>query len=320
MAIVAAALFMAMASVMAFGPIYNSTNSSAIMYLNGTNSTLYIGPIYSNYSATNTVVPLHLGSTNSTNATNPLTLGHTATFILFNSTTVAVNSVTGGTLHIRSPAGFNMSLTIQPGTYANVSGMLYANYNVTLATFNTHNLVAPNGVATLTPKSAFLFRINGQIIQQPAFVNQTGAPSPVTFTVNHGANWTSYSYKNVTVNGTGYIGGSYGKQNAWVYNLTSGTMSDRSLDKAQMHVYELSSVSLATANNTVSTPVPVVTTVAPVTTVATTVVTTAAVVTNQSATTAAAASGDNTLLYVVAVIVVIIILALAWMMMKKSKK
>jgi hypothetical protein len=235
----------------------------------------------------------------------------TPSFILFNSTTAAINASVGGTLHIKSPKGYNMTMVILPGTYANVSNTLLGTYNVTLSTFSTYNVATPPNHTAYTPKSAFLFQINHQILQHVVFVNKTGSPHPITFTVNHGTNWTSFSYLDEQANGTGYTQGYYGGQNHWVYNSISGVMSDTTIQKAQMHVYMLSPVSLANATNIVPT-----TSVATTTALTTVASTTVATTTVQPAVTPHTYS--NTLVYA-AIIVVIIIVVLAALMMRKKK-
>jgi hypothetical protein len=250
-----------------------------------------------------------------TNTTNSI---GTPTFLLFNSTTKVVNSITGGTLHIQSPKGFNMSLTISPGTYANVSNTIYSSYNVTLSTFRTMNIPAPSNATNDIAKSAFLFQINGKIIQSVAFVNSTGAPKPVTFSVNHGANWTSWSYLNETVNGTGYVGGSYGKQNKWTYNTTSGIMSDVSLQKAQMHVYELMPGAAANYITVTTTSVASTTSVKP-TTVPTTTVAAATTVATTTIKPASTILSGSSMIVIIVIIVIIIIVIIAAAMMRKKK-
>jgi hypothetical protein len=245
-------------------------------------------------------------------ATSMLTMAATnstgvPTFILYNSTTKAVNSTSGATLFIKSPHGFNMTLAISPGTYANISNTIYPSYNVTLSTFRTFNVPTPANATNDIVKSAFLFQINGKIIQAVAFVNKTGAPKSVTFTVNHGTNWTSWSYVNMSVNGTGYVYGAYSKQNKWIYNTTSGTMSDVTFEKAQMHVYELMP---GPASNYVPTTTTIATTVA-TTTAATTSVVPTTVSTAPTTTVAATNSGSNDVLYAIVVIVVIVIIVIA---------
>jgi|GEM_PF-6530038 hypothetical protein len=297
-------LLATMGLVMAIGPIYNS--SSATGYLHSTYP----------QASSNSVVPN--------------TIGKTPTFIFFNTTTKLVNESVGAMLSIRSPAGYNMTMTILPGTYANVSGKIYSSYNVTLSTFRAFNLASPPST-TDTPKSAFLFKINGNIIQSPAFVNQTGAPHPITFTVNHETNWTSYSYINEQANGTGYTGGSYSGQNKWVYNTTAGTMSDVSLQKAQMHVYELipapsqtttnvttTKVTTTTAKNTTTTTTPPVTSTNTTTTTTTTTTTPATNTSTTSQTSQNSSSSSSYMIWVVALIVIIVIIAIIYMFMRKK--
>ncbi len=291
--------------VMAFGPLYNTTNSTNPSTLSGYNATSY------NLTNSSTQTPLIGPIYNSSiNSTSPSTLGTLANFVLFNTSTLQVTSTIGGTLHSRSPNGYNMTLVVMPGTYANVSNTITSTYNVTLSTFRAQNLGTPANLTGYTFKSAFLIQINHRTIQAVAFVNSTGVSKSVTFTVNHLSNWTSFSYLNEVVNGTGFVGGFYGKQNIWVYNKTAGTMSDVSLDKAQMHVY-LASIAPLSAPI-----VNVTTTVAPVTTVA--AVTTAAIVNTTNSTTYSAA-GSSTTLWIVGVVIVIIIIAIvAWLMMRKK--
>jgi len=247
-----------------------------------------------------------------TNSTNTMaTSANVPTFILFNTTTATINSTTGGVLFTKSPKGFNMSLLILPGTYANVSNVIYPAYNVTLSTFKVTNVPAPPDAPNDTPRSAFLFRINNRIIQAVAFVNSSGAPHPVTFVVNHLDNWTSYSYMNETVNGTGYVGGTYGKQNKWSYNATTTTMSDVTLERAQMHVYELMP---GPASDYVSVTTSTVATTVPTTTVATTVATTTILPAHSTL------SGNRIAVMGSIIIIIIVIIAAAMMMKKKPKK
>jgi hypothetical protein len=144
-----------------------------------------------------------------------------------------------------------------------------------------------------------------------AFTNATGAPKSITFTVNHGSNWTSYSYTNLMSNRTGYVGGTYGKQNKWVYNTAAGTMSDVTFDKAQMHVYELMPTPTTPTPTTIATTIPAVTT-AVVTTVPTTIAATTSIPSVISS------SGGSAIWVIIIVVIVIIIIAAAMMMRKKK--
>lgn len=252
------------------------------------------------------------------NTTTTNTMVGVPTFLLYNSTTRAINSITGGTLNIKSPKGFNMSLMILPGTYANVSNTIYSSYNVTLSTFRTMNVPAPANATNDIAKSAFLFQINGKIIQNTAFVSNTGAPKPVTFTVNHGMNWTSWSWVNETVNGTGYIGGKGTGQNKWIYNTTSNTMWDVSLQKAQMHVYYLmpGPASMYATNTVISNTVSTTSSTKP-TTVATTSV--AATVATTTIKQSSMLSGTSIAAIVIIIVIILIVIAAAAMMMKRKK-
>lgn len=243
-------------------------------------------------------------------------------FVMYNWTTKTINASVGGVLNIRSPKGFNMSLSIPPGTYVNVSNTISSSYYVTLSTFRVANVLAPAAAPNDTPKSAFLIQINGKVIQSKVFTNSSGVPKAVTFTVNHVANWTSFSYLNATVNGTGFTGGAYGNPNKWVYNTTSGTMSDVSIEKAQMHIYELmpgpASKYITTTTSTVATTSTLPTTAPRTSIPATTVATTIAATT--IAQPVPTSSGNGTLWIVAIVVIAILVIAAAAMMRKKGPK
>ena len=240
------------------------------------------------------------------------------TFILFNSTTKTISTSSGGSLFIRSPSGFNMSLVIPPGTYANLSNTLYSTYNITLSTYRVYNIPVPANISNAIPKSAFLFQINSKIIQSSAFASAFGGPSPVTFTVNHGVNWTSWGYVNETVNGTGFVGGTYSKRNNWIYNTISNSMSDVTLEKAQMHVYYLMpanavSNAVATTTSMPTTSVPAATTSVAPATIATTIATTTIQPTTSMM------SGSTQLVVAIIVVIIIIVIAAAALMTRKKK-
>ncbi len=251
-------------------------------------------------------------ATAATNSTSTAIMNSTnvPTFILFNTTTATVNAMVGSVLFTKSPRGYNMSMLIMPGTYANVSNVIYSNYNVTLSTFRVINVPPPANASNDIPRSAFLFQINHQVIQATVFVNRSGAPHPVTFLVNHKMNWTSWSYINETVNGTGYTGGMYSKQNKWIYNTSTNTMADVTLEKAQMHIYELmpgpaSDYVTATSTSTVATTIPT-------TTVAATIATT-------TIKTSTWTSSGSSLWAIIIVVLAIVLIAAVVMMRKKPK-
>lgn len=273
-----------------------------------------IGPILNNSGAEG-----YIHTSNSTNSTPPTTLGLPPVFLLYNSTTKLVNESVGATLKIKSPIGYNMTMVILPGTYANVSGVVYSTYNVTLSTFKAYNLHSPPNT-TYTPKSAFLFKLNGNIVQTTAFVNKTGsAPNPIIFTVNHGTNWTSYSYINEYANGTGYQGGSYSLANKWTYNISAGTMSNN-FQKAQMHIYELiPGPASTTPTTTVTTPTSTKNTTKTSTTT-TTVTPTAPTTPTNSSTTSPPPSTSSTsyTTWIIAIIVILVIIAVIYFFTKKK--
>ena len=151
------------------------------------------------------------------NITNTTTISENqnlSEFIVMDNQTLSINANNGAMLSV----GGIVNLNIPPGTYVNINGYKYANYNVSLFWFKTKYLNGPNANYP-NPDGAFGIAVNGQIDPSISFITSTNTTAHLVTTIINGKNNTSWTYlgggwyKN-----NSYYGGGYNNQDNWSVN------------------------------------------------------------------------------------------------------
>ncbi|MCL4404620.1 hypothetical protein M1583_01350, partial [Candidatus Marsarchaeota archaeon] len=126
------------------------------------------------------------------------------TFNLANYTTI--NAAAGGEIGI-----FGTKIIISPGTYVDVNGKQYSNYNVSLIYFTVSGVGLPKNDQQATSTSGAIgIEVNGEISDSVRFVDSSGNPDPIKLIMG-GSNRTlsTWKWSGGSISGLNYTGGSY---------------------------------------------------------------------------------------------------------------
>lgn len=151
------------------------------------------------------------------NITNTTTISENqnlSEFIVMDNQTLNVNANNGATLSV----GGIVNLNIPQGTYVDINGYRYANYNVSLFWFKTEYLNGPSS-SYPNPDGAFGIAVNGQIDPSISFVTSTNSTAHLSTTIINGKNNTSWTYLGGGwYRNNSYYGGGYNNRDNWSTN------------------------------------------------------------------------------------------------------
>ncbi len=166
----------------------------------------------------------------------------------FSSSSVSVNASRSANVTVTAPDGVNITVFLPAGTYVLAHNKTTQSYNFTLATFTIANMTSPAGYANQTPAYGFAFEVNGEINPAISFVNATGTPVHLTTVTHYPSTWYSWAYVGGAFNATAgtYTGGNYLAENAWSYNTTIGTMTNKQFYKPIMWVFTIGPAQVTT--------------------------------------------------------------------------
>ena len=185
------------------------------------------------------VVPAHKSNNNaSSQGHNVIEAPHYLTLYSYN--TLKVNTATGGTVNVKAPDGSEIEAVISPGTYAELQNetKLLSEYNFTIATFKlSSGFPAPN--STMFPLYGLAFEVDGEINSSISFVNSTGGEMPIATIAPYPETWTTWALLGGSFNGTTYGGGNYTSENKWVYNASSGTITNTQFAKPVIWIFQI---------------------------------------------------------------------------------
>ena len=159
---------------------------------------------------------------------------------LYSYNTLKVNAATGGMVNVKAPDGSKIDAVISPGTYAELQNAtkLLSEYNFTIATFKlSSGFPAPN--STMFPLYGLAFEVDGEINSSISFVNSTGGEMPIATTAPYPETWTTWALLGGSFNGTAYNGGNYTSENKWVYNASSGIITNTQFAKSAIWIFQI---------------------------------------------------------------------------------
>ena len=153
---------------------------------------------------------------------------------LYNSSTVNINSASGGATALRGPDGALMKAVVRPGTELEINNTIFypnnstsyslifiRNYSITLNILNISGLEQP--APNVVPKYAFSLEINGSsstpaILVNSSTLNQTN----ITVEMGHNTSWSAWRFETASLS-SHYSGSQYIVKGATAYNYANRT-------------------------------------------------------------------------------------------------